>query len=94
MSHCFNHFNISNNKKNTEVHSYDEIGNILEIKYYKADKHTSTKQFLYDKNMLLSAMIIQNMETEFLRIIKYRYTFFDGSTNYSELDSLDSYNKK
>jgi len=81
--------NISKNQKNTEVLSYDEIGNILDIKYYKADKHTSTKQFLYDKNMLLSAMIIQNMETEFLRIIKYSYTFHDGSTNTSELDSLN-----
>jgi len=86
--------NISENKKNTEVYSYDKIGNILDIKYYKADKHKSTKQFLYDKNMLLSAMIIQDMETDFLRIIKYRYTFHDGSTNYTELDSLDAYNKK
>lgn len=81
--------NISNNKKNTAVYRYDEIGNILDIKYYKASKHLSTKQFLYDKNMLLSAMIIQEMETEFLRIIKYRYTFYDGSTNYTELDSLE-----
>jgi len=81
--------NISKNERNTEDYSYDEIGNILDIKYYKADKHTSTKQFLYDKNMLLSAMIIEDVATEFLRIIKYRYTFYDGSTNYSELDSLD-----
>ena len=73
--------NISDNKKNTEVHSYDEIGNILDIKYYKAEKHTSTKQFLYDNNMLLSAMIIEDMETKFLRIIKYKYTFFDDFTN-------------
>lgn len=80
--------NISKNERNTEDYSYDEIGNVLDIKYYQNDKHTSTKQFLYDKNMLLSAMIIQDMETEFLRIIKYRYTFYDGSINFSELDSL------
>jgi hypothetical protein len=81
--------NISKNERNTEDYSYDEIGNILDIKYYQNDKHTSTKQFLYDKNMLLNAMIIEDVATEFLRIIKYRYTFYDGSTNYSELDSLD-----
>tara|TARA_B100000809_G_C15117446_1_gene522995 strand:+ start:1605 stop:2543 length:939 start_codon:yes stop_codon:yes gene_type:complete len=81
--------NISKSNKNTEVHSYDDIGNILDIKFYKEDNHTSTKQFLYDKNMLLSAMIIQDMGTDFLRIIKYRYTFYDGTTNYSELDSLN-----
>lgn len=81
--------NISKNERNTEYYSYDEIGNILDIKYYQNEKHTSTKQFLYDKNMLLNAMIIEDIETEFLRIIKYRYTFYDGTTNYSELDSLD-----
>jgi len=70
------YINIAKNTKNTEEYHYDEIGNILDIKYYKAEKHTSTKQFLYDGNMLLSAIIIQEMETEFLRIIKYRYTFF------------------
>ncbi len=80
--------NISKNERDTEDYSYDEIGNILDIKYYQNDRHTSTKQFLYDKNMLLSAMIIEDVATEFLRIIKYRYTFYDGSTNYSELDSL------
>jgi len=81
--------NISNNKKNTEAYSYDEIGNILDIKFYKEDIHTSTKQFLYDKSMLLSAVIIQDVETEFLRIIKYRYTFYDNTTKYSELDSFN-----
>jgi len=81
--------NISNNKKNTEVYSYDEIGNILDIKFYKENNHTSTKQFLYDKNMLLSAMIIQDMDTEFLRIIKYRYTFYENTTENSELERLN-----
>jgi hypothetical protein len=85
--------NIAQNKKSTEIYNYDEIGNILEIKYLINEKHTSTKQFLYNnKTMLLSAMIIEEKETEFLRIIKYNYTFFDDSTNFTEennpLDSL------
>jgi hypothetical protein len=81
--------NIAQDKIITEVYTYDNIGNVLDIKYYDGDKHTSTKQFLYDnKTMLLSALIIQEMETEFLRIIKYSYTFFDGTINFTELDSL------
>ena len=90
----YNYTNISKNIKNIELYSYDEIGNILDIKYYKAEKHVSTKQFLYDKNMLLSAMIVQDMETEFLRIIKYRYTFYDDDTNYTEIDSLNLLKKR
>lgn len=78
--------NIAEDKKITEEYSYDEIGNILEIKYFDIDKHTSTKQFLYDKKtMLLSALIVQDIGTELLRIIKYNYTFFDGSTSITEL---------
>ena len=86
--------NIAQDKKTTEIYSYDEVGNVLSIKYFNADKHTSTKQFLYDKKtMLLTALIIQDILTEFVRIIKYNYTFFDGSTNFTELNnSLDSLN--
>ena len=72
-----NYTDIANDKKNTTVFNYDEIGNILDLKYYEESQHTFTKQFLYDKNMLLSAMIVQNIETSVLKIIKYRYTFYD-----------------
>lgn len=84
--------NIAQDKKTTEVYSYDEIGNVLDIKYFNNENHTSTKQFLYDKKtMLLSALIIQDIATEFIRIIKYNYTFFDGSINFTEENnSLDS----
>jgi len=83
--------NIAQGKKTTEVYSYDEIGNILDIKYYNNRTHTSTKQFLYDnKTMLLSAMIVEDIATEFLRIIKYSYSFFDNSTIVTELDSLSN----
>ena len=84
--------NIAQEKKTTEVYSYDEIGNVLDIKYFLNETHSSTKQFLYNpKTMLLTAMIIQDIETEFVRIIKYSYTFFDGSTNFTDInDSLDS----
>jgi hypothetical protein len=86
------YINIAQNKTMTEEYAYDEIGNVQYIKYYTDKVHISTKQFLYNnKTMLLTAMIIEEKETAFLRIIKYRYNFFDGLTDFSEENnSLDS----
>ena len=87
--------NFSAQKKTTEIYSYDEIGNILDIKYFDMDIHKSTKQFLYDdKTMLLSAIIDQEVASHFLKIIKYDYTFFDGSTNLTELNRLSITNSQ
>ncbi len=83
--------NIAENKKQTEVYTYDEIGNILYIKVYDNEKHKTTKEFLYDKNMLLSAQLIKDIESEFLRIIQYRYTFYDDN-KFVEVLPLDSIN--
>jgi hypothetical protein len=81
--------NIAEDKKTTEVYTYDEIGNILDIKTYNNEKHHNTKQFLYDKKtMLLTAQIIQDIETEFLRIIQYRYEFFGEETPLQFTDTL------
>ena len=81
--------NIANNSKTTEVYTYDKIGNVLDIKTYHNDKHISTKQFLYDsKTMLLTAQIIQDIATEFLRIIQYRYQFFGEETQLQFTDSI------
>lgn len=81
--------NIAEDKKTTEIYTYDEVGNILDIKTYNNDKHTNTKQFLYDnKTMLLTAQIIQDIETEFLRIIQYRYTFFGEENQLQFTDTI------
>jgi hypothetical protein len=83
--------NIAQDRKTTEVFSYDQIGNVLDIKTYNNDKHVSTKQFLYDKKtMLLTAQIIQDIESSFLRIIQYRYTFFGDDTEVHFTDTLES----
>ena len=80
---------IAEGSKTTEVYSYDEIGNVLDIKTFDNDRHTSTKQFLYDsKTMLLTAQIIQDIETEFLRIVQYRYEFFGEETQLQFTDTL------
>jgi hypothetical protein len=71
------YFNIAEDKKTTEIYTYDEIGNVLDIKTFDNEKHVSTKQFLYDKKtMLLTAQIIQEIESVFIRIIQYEYHFF------------------
>lgn len=79
------YLNIAQNKKTTEIYSYDEIGNVLDIKYFNNDIHKSTKQFLYDKKtLLLSAMIIEDISTQLLQIIKYHYTFYNNFINLTE----------
>lgn len=77
--------NLNINDTKTERFFYDELGNILEIKIYENDTYKISKQFLYDKKTyLLTAQLIQEVETEFVKIIQYQYTFYSGeSTNLS-----------
>lgn len=73
--------NLSLSDKLSEEYIYDEFDNILEVKVYVNDKYKTSKQFLYDKKtMLLTAQLIQEVETEFVHIIQYQYTFYNGET--------------
>jgi len=73
--------NIDKGGKLSEEYYYDEFDNILEIKVYENDKYKTSKQYLYDKKtMLLTAQLIQEVETEFIQIIQYQYTFYNGET--------------
>jgi len=77
LSRIDNFSDLSQNNKISKTYIYDEIGNVLEIKNYENDKFITSKQFLYDeKTMLLTAQIIKDIDTEFIRIIQYRYTFY------------------
>ncbi|MCB0401390.1 MAG: hypothetical protein KDD41_04855 [Flavobacteriales bacterium] len=80
---------IAQGKKETEVYTYDEVGNVLDIKFYQNEQHKTTKEFLYDKNMLLYAQLIKDIESDFLRIIQYRYTFW-GENKYVDYLPSDS----
>lgn len=80
------YINIAQDKKTTSKYTYDEIGNVLEIKEFKDGEQITSRQFLYDqKTMLLTAQIIQDVSTGFLRIIQYRYEFHNSTTTISEL---------
>lgn len=82
------HFaNLSTNDQESEVFLYDELDNLLEIKVYQNDKYKTSKQFLYDKKTyLLTAQLIQDIETEFIQIIQYQYTFYTGDRTSLTLD--------
>ena len=80
--------NLNLNEKIKEVYIYDDLDNILEIKVYLNDKYKTSKQYLYDKKtMLLTAQLIQEVETEFVQIIQYKYTFYNGETTSLTLEN-------
>lgn len=79
--------NIDKGEKLSEEYYYDELDNILEIKVYLNDKYKTSKQYLYDKKtMLLTAQLIQEVETEFVQIIQYQYKFYNGESTSLTLD--------
>ena len=79
--------NLNTKQQTTEIYSYDELNNVLEIKIHNNDTYTTSKQFLYDKKTyLLTAQIIQDVATEFIRIIQYQYTFFNGESTSLSLE--------
>ena len=68
---------LTGNKKTTSIYQYDEVGNMLEIQQLDNDIMITKKQFLYDKKtMLITAQIIQDMDSGYLQIIQYQYTFY------------------
>lgn len=67
--------NLPTEKK--EVFLYDDVGNLIEIKAYENEDYKTSTQFLYDKNMLLTAQLTKEIVTEFITIIQYEYGFYE-----------------
>lgn len=71
---------INDTRKNTFKkinYKYDALGNLIEINEYRNDKHITHKEILYnEKTYLLKAMITQDVETNFIKIIKFKATFY------------------
>ena len=64
-----------NIKKTTFL--YDKLGNLIELNYFKNDKHITHKEILYDeKTFLLKALIVQDVETNFIKIVKFKASFY------------------
>lgn len=71
------HADFNKNLIKKEEFIYDEIGNLMEIKTYENDEYKTSTQFLYDKNMLMTAQLTKVIATEFLTIIQYEYSFYE-----------------
>ena len=77
LSERTTHADLNKNFIKKEVFIYDEIGNLMEIKTYENDEYKTSTQFLYDKNMLMTAQLTKVITTEFLTIIQYEYGFYE-----------------
>lgn len=63
-------------KSETKSHyKYDHIGNIIEETVYKNGKEFELVQYLYDKNLLLSAKLIKEHQSNIINIYQYQYEF-------------------
>ena len=77
MAERTTHADFNKNLIKKEEFIYDEIGNLMEIKTYENDEYKTSTQFLYDKNMLITAQLTKVIATEFLTIIQYEYSFYE-----------------
>ncbi len=63
-------------KSETKWHyKYDQIGNVIEEIVYKNGKEFELIQYLYDKNLLLSAKLIKEHQSNVINIYQYQYEF-------------------
>jgi len=59
-------------------YSYDEIGNLTFIDEYSNEKKKLHTEVLYDQStMLMKALLIQDVEANFITIIKFSYEFYE-----------------
>lgn len=77
LSERTTHADFNTNLIKKEEFIYDEIGNLMEIKTYENDEYKTSTQFLYDKNMLMTAQLTKVIANEFLTIIQYEYSFYE-----------------
>jgi len=61
-----------------EKYKYDTFGNLIEKHYYKGQDFVTDTQIIYnDKSKLMSSVIIRDVKTDFLMIIRFnKYEFF------------------
>lgn len=67
-----------NKSKNTSTtYKYDDMGNLEYIDDYYNDKHITHKEIIYDKStFLMKALLIQDIETNYIKIVKYSYSYW------------------
>ena len=67
-----------NKKENTaQKYKYDEFGNLEYIDEYTNGKHITHNEIIYNKStLLMKALLIQDIETNYIKIIKYKYEYW------------------
>jgi YD repeat-containing protein len=58
-------------------YEYDEIGNLLSEKMTRNGVFRTNKEFMYQENMLLKALLNKNEETGTIQVVKYTYQFYE-----------------
>lgn len=77
VSRMCNYANLDVENEITTEYTYDEVGNLLMMDIYRNGVHITNKELLYDEaTMLFDAMIIHDIETDYITIIKYEYGFY------------------
>mgnify|MGYP006108940457 FL=1 len=60
------------------VYEYDELGNLEVIDEYRNDELKTHKEVIYNKStLLMKALIVQDVNSNFITITKFSYAFFD-----------------
>lgn len=61
------------------VYEYDQFANLTNINYYKNGEHTTQHSIVYDdKTFLINNILVQNVATDFIRILRLEeYVFYE-----------------
>jgi hypothetical protein len=60
------------------VYEYDQLGNLVVIDEYRNEELKTHKEVIYDKStLLMKALLVQDVDSNFITITKFSYVFFD-----------------
>lgn len=69
--------NVTGNSTLVHEYEYDEVGNLINIDEYRNGQHITKREIIYNANMLMDAIIIMDVATEYMSIIRYKYNFYE-----------------
>ncbi len=69
--------NVTGNSTMSTKYSYDEVGNLTEVNEFRNGRHITKREIVYSDNMLLESVIVFDISSEFMTIIRYKFTFYE-----------------
>jgi hypothetical protein len=70
--------NLSKKDYSRFVYEYDEFGNLEIIDEYRNEELKTHKEVIYNKStLLMKALLVQEVNSNFITITKFTYSFFD-----------------